>query len=282
MMEPIFDTSNVLILDSQGSTIMSSQYGVNFVYTTEFETFLASTKDNRANNVNATFKVFKELQIREMDANLLRFYPMNNRSADACLIEYHGAAALVPTSADTNHEYNGLSGIGTVYYTTGIDFKAIITDTDNFTVWIYSQTDSDDASTVDFGSSDGTNFVSISCMSGAQATFKVGTVEVKDTVIRGDGLFFLNVQNGTVKAWQGVERSLTELGTSITMAGILPSEGAFLCALNDTSVVANKSTKRISNLGVYNGLLDDNDITFMNQILEEYHIKNGTSVNYGT
>ena len=277
--EPIYDTSNVLILNTGGATIMAGRFGVSPIYTAEFETFLASTKENRGAYISATYRVDKELQLRNLEDKLVRFYPMNSRSAASSLIEYHAETGLVPVG-DQDNEFNGNGGIGTVYYTTSIDFSSIITDKNNFTVWVYSGTDNDAGT--DVGSSDGTNFVTISCKSGGDCVMKAGTVTITDSdVTTGKGLFFLNVQAGTVKAWKSISKEITELGTSTAFAGSLPSAEAFLCAYSNSGTATDKSTKRIASMGVYNGLLDDDGIVFLNSLIETYHLTNGTSVNYG-
>jgi hypothetical protein len=282
--EPIYDTSNVLILDNQGATIYSNRSGINPTFTSEYETFLAATKENRPRYMEGIYDIYRELALRQLDDKLIRFYPMNGRTTDSLYKEYHGGTDIAPVGADADPEFNGLAGDGSaLHYTLGTEASDriinLITDPNNFSIGIYSQTD-DDAGT-DFGCSVGTNFCTIACKSGGDAVIKVGTTTVSDGITTGKGHFIMNVQSGMVKAWQGVSKVLTELESNVPIGGSLPDAAPILCAEDDDGTPTDYSSKRISALWIYNGLLDDDGVNMMNQLIENYHLYTGKSVNYG-
>lgn len=280
MIEPIYDNSKVFILDNSGATIYAKQSGVAPTYTAAFESFLAATGENRIEVIRHIFALWQELFIRSLDPNLVRFYPMSSRSSTSIIKEFNGLDDLNIVGGDIDQEYNGLAGDGTSYYTTGINFSSEITDINNFSVGVYSQTDNDTGT--DFGASDGTNFVTIECKNSGSLRVKVGTVEVIDTITEGDGHTILNTQSGTLKAWKGKDKAITEIGSSTPVAGSLFTERAFLGAYSASGTPTDQSTKRISCLWVYDGELDDSGVSMMNELVENLMINTGKSVNYGS
>jgi hypothetical protein len=277
--EPIYDTANKLILNNQGATIYANREGIVPTYSSEFETFLAATKENRPTHIEAAYDLYTELLLRELHGNLAVWYPMNGRTTDSLYKEYHSLGALVAVGADSKPEYNGLAGDGSALYYRVLNPSSIITDINNFTVGIYSQTD-DDAGT-DWGCSDGTNTLSISCKSGGNCVMKVGTVTITNAVATGDGHFILNVQGGALSGWYAKSKVLAQLGNVDTVAGAIPDIVSILAAYMNTATPTDYSSKRISTLWIYNGLLTDAGVGMMNQLIENYHLNTGKSVNYG-
>ena len=277
--DTIYDTGDKVILNNQGATIQAGRSGIVPTFTSEFETFLAATKENRPEYTDAMYDVYLNLFLRGMSDKLSVWYPMNSRTTDSLYKEYHGLGALVAVGADSKPEYNGLAGDGSALYYRVLNPSSTITDINNFTIGIYSQTD-DDAGT-DWGCSDGTNTLSISCKSGGNCVMKVGTVTITNAVATGDGHFILNVQAGTLSGWYAKSKVLTQLGNVDTVAGAIPDIVSILAAYMNTATPTDYSTKRISTLWIYNGLLTDAGVGMMNQLIENYHLNTGKSVNYG-
>lgn len=275
----VTDNSGTPITDNQGLIIESFDRGIAQIFTDEFETFLASTRENRPDTMTAVFNLVNEFALRQIEPNLIRFFPILNKSAEAAVVEYHGETSLSVVGADIDHETNGLAGSGSSYYTTGINFSSVISDINNFSAGIYSQTDSSNG--ICLGATDSTNYVTIESDNAGSMRVKVGTVEVVDSASTGEGHTILNVQGGTLKGWRSKDKSLEEFGTSQSIAGSLPNIEAYLGALNNNGTPANYTSKRYSCLWVYDGELDDSGVMFIDTLVENFMKETGNSVNYG-
>lgn len=283
ILSQVYD-SNMEAIETEGLELVNALSGsmVQQRYTTEFNTFIGAVGEHRAIVIEALWGFWVEWLARGLNTNIPSFFPiLGGLGTDARYKNLiTGGATMSVSGGDAVPSYAGLSGAGSAHYLHGFNPSNDITDINNFTIALTTMTD-DDAGT-DFGSSDGTNEVSIAAKKGGSAVLKVGTVSLTSTVTTGKTITILNVQAGTLKGWQVTGQAVVAMSDGPTVAGSLPAVGAYLCALNTNSVAGDHSSKIVKNIVIYDGLLDDSGVRLLGFSLLELNFKLNTPTEWVT
>ena len=259
----VLDNNGDLVLDEGGKQVVYNG-GLKPSYSSVFETFIKN--GSISNNWGVIDDMERALKMYGIFNSMLRIWVVNPENNVSRLLDYKSGTSLT-ASGDVNQTVEGISGNGSnSYFDTGQNFSTRISDIDNFSMGIVSQTD--DNSGIDFGATDGTNEVSISIRDSDQVTFNCGTVMVQEANSDGTGHYILHCYDGDLYGWKGYhDAELTQVDSETIIMGSLPNYNAFIGARNDTGTDDNHSAKYYSTIWMYNGALTETQLDILHRII---------------
>lgn len=267
-MNNVLDTNLDIIYNSNNKEVEINSSADREITSETVNTYLRATGVNRRLQIGALNNLYSELNNHSTHfifSNFKYIWLMIRHDSKSQLFDFVAGTSLT-ASGDNPITWEGISGGGTEEFDTGIVPSVVISDIDNWSMGLMSQTDDDTG--VDMGCSDGVNEHSIQIKDGGQAIVKNGSSLVSDTVTAGNIHVTMSAQGGTLKSYEdGVE-----IGTSTAVAGSLVSTRSIkIGALNDNGVDANHSSKVYSFGWIYDGALTGNGVGIIDKIFKEWN-----------
>lgn len=261
----IFDTDQNAILSSNGNDVVA----VGSIYITmdsDTEVSMRRFEENDRFRVRIYNGYLKWLNLNDLYDGV----------ADAWLIppsvqKDYGTRFIGSVNIVANDDFiwsnRGIAGDGVDdYFDTNFNPSIRITDMDNFSIFLYVDTDTDQG--FDLGCDDTTNALLISTRNSDLLTFTVGTATKTYESLNSIGVWCMNVRDGEMYVYKnGINIDIGSPG--VTIAGSLPNLTMYLSAFNNNGGDGDEfSDKRYSYLSIHNGLITEEQVEKMSLQIE--------------
>lgn len=253
-MNEVLDSSYGRMLTNEYDTFVYTGGTVAPAFTATEETFIRNTKlDTKRQYARLRYLTQMLDRSTYLDkSNFLILAPvMNDKVPSTGNKLLYGGSEMV-ASGDFIESQNGLVGNGSVNWDTRVNPSTEITDPNN---WAFGFTVTVDADTgTDFGSSDGTNAVTLSVRNGGSTSVQIGTATDSFATSDGRGNWSVNILSGTFRTY----RNNIEVGTATAVAGSMPNYDMFLAAYSASGTATDFTSNSYGLTWIYNGQFSDN------------------------
>lgn len=261
----IFDTDQNQVLDSSGNEVIA----VGSIYSTmdsDTEVSMRRFEENNRFRVRVYNGYLKWLKLNDLYDGVADAWLIPPSVQKDYGIRFIGTVNIV-ADGDFIWDQRGIAGDGVNdYFDINFNPSTSITDIDNFSIFLYVDTDTNQG--FDLGCEDDTNALLISTRNSDFLTFTVGTASKTFESHNSIGVWCMNVRDGELYVYKnGVNVDIGSPG--VTIAGSLPNLTMYLSAFNNNGGDGDEfSDKRYSYLSIHNGLITEEQVEKMSLQIE--------------